>query len=142
MLSPEFSEFFQENIIWFGLLFALIAMLIIDLKKNAFGGFKKVAAVQVPLLQRDPTFLLDVSPKKDFDAGHIAESVNIAAGSFSANNALLKASTTDNIVVIDQGGYTAGPVAKKLREVGYENVFVLDGGITGWRKENFPLTTK
>jgi len=142
MLSPTFSEFFQANIIWFGALFALFAMLIIDLKKNAFGGFKKVSVAQLPLLQRDPTFLLDISPKKDFDTGHIADSINIPASSFSADNKLFKAPTTDNIVIIDQGGYTAGPVAKKVRAAGYENVFVLDGGIVSWRKENFPLTLK
>ena len=142
MLSPIFSEFFQANIIWFGALFALFAMLIIDLKKNAFGGFKKISAVQLPLIQRDPTFLLDISPKKDFDGGHIADSINIPASSFSADNTLLKASTTDNVVVVDQGGYSAGPIAKKLRAAGYENVFVLDGGIVSWRKENFPLTLK
>lgn len=142
MLSPAFSEFFQENIIWFGALLALIVVLIIDLKKNAFGGFKKISAVQLPLLQRDPTFLIDISSKKDFDTGHIADSVNISANSFSTENKLFKASTTDNIVVVDQGGFTAGSIAKKLRAEGYENVFVLDGGITSWRKENFPLTTK
>lgn len=142
MLSPLFSEFFQANIIWFGALFAVFAMLIIDIKKNSFGGFNKISATQVPLLQRDPTFLLDVSPKKDFNTGHIADSINIPATSFSADNTLFKASTTDNIVIVDQSGFTVGPVAKKLRIAGYENVFVLDGGITNWHKENFPLTVK
>ena len=142
MLSPAFSEFFQANILWFGALFALIAMFIIDLKKNAFGGFKKITAAQLPLLQRNPTVLLDISAKKDFDTGHIADSINITANSFSTENKLFKASTSDNVVVVDQGGFTVGPVAKKLRASGYENVFVLEGGIANWRKENFPLTTK
>ena len=142
MFSPAFSEFFQANIIWFGVLFALIVMLIIDLKRNALGGFKKISVTQLPLLQRDPTFLLDISSKKDFKVGHIADSINISANEFSTKNTLFKASTTDNVVVIDQSGFTAGAIAKKIRADGYENVFVLDGGIASWRKENFPLTTK
>ena len=142
MISPTFSEFFQTNIIWFGALFALFAMLIIDLKKNAFGGFKKIAAVQLPLIQRNPTFLLDVSSNADFKVGHIADSTNIPASSFSTDNAEFKASTTDNVVVIDQSGHGVGPIAKKIRAAGFESVFVLDGGISSWRKENFPLTSK
>lgn len=142
MINPTFSEFFQANIVWFGALFALFAMLIIDVKKNSFNGLKKVSASQLPLIQRDPTFLLDISPKKDFSAGHIADSVNIPASSFSTDSLEFKASTTDNVIVIDQGGFNAGPVAKKLRAAGFEKIFVLDGGISNWRKENFPLTLK
>lgn len=142
MSNPLFSEFFQANIIWFGVIFAIVAMLILDIKKNSLGGFKKVGALQLPLLQRDPTVILDISSAKDFNEGHIADSINVPAAAFSTENNSFKASKTDNIVVVDQGGFNAGPIAKKLRTAGYEKVFVLNGGIAGWRKENFPLTSK
>ncbi|MGH1541375.1 MAG: rhodanese-like domain-containing protein [Arenicella sp.] len=137
-----FSEFFQANLIWFGLLFALIAMLLIDIKKNAFTGSKKVSAAQMPILQREPTYLLDVSSSKDFSAGHIAESINIPSASFSVEDTLFKANKEQNVVVIDQSGMNAGNVAKKLRSAGFTKVYILEGGLTAWRKDNFPLTTK
>lgn len=137
-----FSEFFQANLMWFGALLALIVMLILDIKKNSLGGFKKVGALQLPLLQRDPTVLIDISAEKEFKTGHIADSINLPAASFSAENKLLPNAKDENVVVIDQTGLSAGPVAKKLRDAGFLNVFVLDGGLANWRKENFPLTSK
>ena len=134
-----FVQFFQENFLWFAFLFALIVILIIDIMKNNFGGFKRVLPIDVPLLQREPLFLLDVNAKKDFDFGHIAGSVNIPSSSFSVDDKVFNAKKDQAVLVIDQNGLTANPIAKKLTHDGFEKVYVLSGGIVAWEKENFPL---
>lgn len=137
-----FAEFFQANLIWFGLLFALFAMLFIDIQRNSLSGFKKVPAAQVPLLQRESAFLLDISSNKEFSDGHIAGSVNIPAKTFSVDDKTFKANKEEPVIIIDQTGMQASGVSKQLSKAGFAKIFVLDGGIAGWRKENFPLTTK
>jgi len=85
------TDFFQENLLYFGVFFALIAMLAFDIKKNSLGGTAKVFPTKVPLLQKNGSlFILDVSPEKTFNNGHIAESINIPASSFNAEHKLLK----------------------------------------------------
>jgi len=135
-----FAEFFQENIFFFAALLVLVVLLLIDLKKNSLGGVAKVFPSKVPLLQRQgDLFILDVSPQKAFENGHIADSVNIPANTFSVENKLLKAEHSQPVLVVCQSGMNAGSIAKKLKTAGFEKVSILDGGIMGWQKDNFPL---
>jgi rhodanese-related sulfurtransferase len=124
---------------WFLILLVMIIFLIIDVARNNFGNFKRVLPIDVPLLQRDPIFMLDVNTEKDFEFGHIAGSINIPSKSFSIDDKSFKAKKNQAVLVIDQSGLTANPIAKKLADNGYEKVFVLAGGIAAWQKENFPL---
>jgi len=138
-----FAEFFQENILYFGIFFALIAILIFDIKTNSFGGTKKVFPAKVPLLQRDGSlFILDVSPKNAFKGGHIAGSVNIPANTFKPDDKSFSVEADQKILIVDQNGMQAGGVAKKIKNAGFTDVAILDGGIMSWQKENFPLAKK
>lgn len=135
-----FAEFFQQNLMWFGLLFAMVAMLFIDIKRNSLGGVKKIPCGEVPVLQRDPTLIIDISKSNEFKIGHIADSINIPASSFSIEHKKLQnTDKSTNIIVVDQTGMTAGAIAKKIIDAGYSNTSVLDGGILNWRKDNFPI---
>jgi len=138
-----FAEFFQQNILYFGLLFALIAILSFDIRNNSLGGAKKVFPSKVPFLQRDDgLFILDVSPQKSFESGHIGGSINIPANKFKPEDKLFKVEPEQKILVVDQNGMHAGGVAKKIKAAGFDDVVILDGGIISWQKENFPLVKK
>ena len=138
-----FIEFFQENLLYFGLLFSLVLILAFDIQKNSLGGTKKVFPSKVPFLQKEQElFILDVSPKKSFDSGHILGSINIPANQFSAEEKQLGDATNQTILVVDQNGMHAGGVANKIKKAGFSDVLILDGGISAWQKENFPLTKK
>ena len=136
-----FLEFFQENLLYFGLLLTLILMLAFDIQKNSLGGTKKVFPSKVPFLQKEQElFILDVSPKKSFETGHILGAINIPANKFSAEEKQFNIADNQTILVVDQNGMHAGGVANKIKKAGFTNVLILDGGISAWQKENFPLT--
>lgn len=136
-----FLEFFQENLLYFGLLLTLILMLAFDIQKNSLGGTKKVFPSKVPFLQKEQElFILDVSPKKSFETGHILGAINIPANKFSAEEKQFNIADNQTILVVDQNGMHAGGVANKIKKAGFANVLILDGGISAWQKENFPLT--
>ncbi len=136
-----FIEFFQENLLYFGLLLTLVLMLAFDIQKNSLGGTKKVFPSKIPFLQKEQElFILDVSPKKSFEIGHILGAINIPANKFSAEEKIFNVKNDQTVLVVDQNGMHAGGVAKKIKKAGFTNVLILDGGITAWQKENFPLT--
>ena len=136
-----FIEFFQENLLYFGLLLTLVLMLAFDIQKNSLGGTKKVFPSKIPFLQKEQElFILDVSPKKSFEIGHILGAINIPANKFSAEEKTFNVKNDQTVLVVDQNGMHAGGVAKKIKKAGFTNVLILDGGITAWQKENFPLT--
>ena len=61
---------------------------------------------------------------------------------FSAEVGKLGIADTDTIVVYDGPGiFTAPRVWWLFRTMGAKNVFVMDGGIDGWKKEGRPLQT-
>ena len=136
-----FIEFFQENLLYFGLLITLILILAIDIQKNSLGGTKKIFPSKVPFLQKEEElFILDVSPKKSFEAGHISDSINIPSTKFSIEEKQFNPEKDQTILVVDQNGMHAGGAANKIKKAGFANVLILDGGIVNWQKENFPLT--
>lgn len=135
-----FAEFFQENLLLFGILSTLIIVLTIDIIRSNFGNFKRVLPIDVPLLQRDTLFMLDINLEKDFQTGHIAGSTNIPAKNFSGDEKTFTAKIDEPILIIDQSGLSANPIAKKLADSGFKKVYVLSGGLAAWQKENFPLT--
>ena len=116
-------------------------MLAFDIQKNSLGGTKKVFPSKVPFLQKEQElFILDVSPSKSFETGHILGAINIPANKFSAEEKQFNAENNQTILVVDQNGMHAGGVANKIKKAGFANVLILDGGISAWQKENFPLT--
>jgi thiosulfate/3-mercaptopyruvate sulfurtransferase len=98
-------------------------------------------------------------PKAEYVAGHILGAVfydqdaiaDLTSGlphtipspeSFAESVGKLGISETDTIVVYDGPGiFTAPRVWWLLRTMGAQSVFVLDGGIDGWKAEGRPVTT-
>lgn len=109
------------------------------------------AAWYLPAQKRDP--------KAEYAAGHIPGAVfydqdaiaDLTSGlphtipspeSFAESVGRLGISETDTIVVYDGPGiFTAPRVWWLLRTMGAQSVFVLDGGIDGWKAEGRPVTT-
>jgi thiosulfate/3-mercaptopyruvate sulfurtransferase len=109
------------------------------------------AAWYLPAQARDP--------KAEYAAGHIPGAVfydqdaiaDLTSGlphtipspeSFAQSVGKLGISETDTIVVYDGPGiFTAPRVWWLLRTMGAHSVFVLDGGIDGWKAEGRPVTT-
>ncbi|MCV9996986.1 3-mercaptopyruvate sulfurtransferase [Pararhizobium sp. YC-54] len=98
-------------------------------------------------------------PKAEYAAGHIPGAVfydqdaiaDLTSGlphtipspaSFAQSVGKLGISESDTIVVYDGPGiFTAPRVWWLLRTMGAKTVFVLDGGIDGWKAEGRPVTT-
>ena len=109
------------------------------------------AAWYLPAQKRDP--------KAEYVAGHIPGAVfydqdaiaDLTSGlphtipspeSFAESVGKLGISENDTIVVYDGPGiFTAPRVGWLLRSMGAKSVFVLDGGIDGWKAEGRPVTT-
>jgi thiosulfate/3-mercaptopyruvate sulfurtransferase len=110
------------------------------------------AAWYLPAQQRDP--------KAEYAAGHIPGAVFFDHDALSdpssglphtlappealaASLGALGIARTDTIVVHDGPGFFSAPRAWwMLRIMGAENVFVLDGGLDGWKAKGLPLTTE
>lgn len=131
-------KFIIDN--WMLIVLTLVSgtMLFMPLIQGASGsGIPADRAVQ--LINREKAVLIDVSEPAEFAAGHAPGSRNIPVGDLER----LLPDTVKNkalpVILTCQTGARAGRVAATARKLGYEQTFVLSGGLSGWRTANLPV---
>ena len=139
----QFVEFVTNNLIlrliWVGLLGAIV----LGWFKSRFSAIKQVNPQQLThLVNREDGHVVDIRALKDFNQGHIAGSVHLAAEKAKQGEFVgLEKFKSDPIILVCVSGMTAQSIANGLVKAGYEQVNVLSGGITAWQNANLPLTT-
>ena len=88
-----------------------------------------------------PHAVFDVRERGEFNAGQIANAISLPRSQIEFRIAELVPDRRISIVVYDEGEGRAALAAKSLAEFGYENVSILDGGLLGWTKGEFPTVS-
>jgi len=92
------------------------------------------------LIQTDEApLILDVRSSKEYSEGHIPGAVNIPYDQLADHLSDLHAAKTDEIVVHCQSGHRAGIAEKTLTNAGYSNVRDLDGHMSAWKRDGYPI---
>ncbi len=104
-------------------------------------GYKALKPAELTALMNtiEDAVVVDISPSADFEKGHIAGSRNVQASQFGPEHKLVAGAAHKPVVVVCRSGMTAQGAAKKLKKAGFEQVYVLDGGIAAWRQAELPL---
>ena len=136
-----FLDFAIQNWYLFALLAVIILLLAFDPSNRMVGSAKKISASQLPLLQhRQSAVVVDVRNKEEFKAGHIGESMHFPADSLESSLKKLNKYKDKPVVLVCQSGMRAGKASGILKKNDFSDLYVLDGGIAAWSKENMPLT--
>ncbi len=96
----------------------------------------------VMLINRKDAVVVDVREKKEFDTGHIVDSINIPLAKLKQRITELKKHQEKPVVVVCKQGQQSGDAAKTLQEAGHIEVVRLSGGITEWKSQSLPLVQK
>ncbi len=86
--------------------------------------------------------VIDVSPVADFNRGHIVNARNFPPSRLKDPDAEVLKLKERKLLVVCKSGPTAVAAANNLRKLGATDVAVLKGGMTQWRSDQFPVTTK
>jgi len=93
----------------------------------------------VMLINRSDAVVVDVREKKEFEAGHIVDAVNIPLVKLKQRMSELKKHKDKPIIVVCKIGQQSSEASTTLKAEGYENVFRLTGGISEWKAQSLPL---
>jgi rhodanese-related sulfurtransferase len=133
----RFFEFVVNN--WF-LVGVFVLLLTLFIRNEMRRGGQSVSAQQlVDMVNRENALVLDIREKKEFQAGHIVDAVNIPYSVLESRLDELKKHRERPIVVTCKMGQSSGAAGTLLRKHGYENVSRLTGGIAEWRNQNLPV---
>lgn len=137
-----FIEFINENI-WAVLAFAItFNLLLMSIMQGQVKGVGQVSPLEMPSLQRSgKSTIIDVNSEAHFATQHIPNAINVPLEKIDANNKALMKHKNNTVIVACQSGGRSAKAARKLRELGFDNVHILRGGLMAWNKENLPTTT-
>ncbi|MDD9823030.1 MAG: rhodanese-like domain-containing protein [Gammaproteobacteria bacterium] len=121
-------------------LFAMLVVVVFLLALNPGAGSKKVSPLQLPQLQnREAAVVLDVCEPEAFKQGHIEQAINLPLGQIKDKIAKLNKHKSKPIIVACQNGSQSAKAVAILRRLEFDQLYILEGGLAAWRKENLPL---
>ncbi|MGR3983649.1 MAG: rhodanese-like domain-containing protein [Gammaproteobacteria bacterium] len=129
-------EFTTAN--WY--LFVMLGVIVLLLSLSGSRGARKVSPLQLPRMQsRESAVVVDVCEADAFKKGHIEQSINLPLGQINEKIAKLNKHKSKPIIVACHNGSLSPRAASILRRNAFSELYILEGGLAAWKKENLPL---
>ena len=136
-------EFATNNPLLVGGFVVVLGLLIWTEVMSRLRGVKELSpALAVSWINDPNAVVIDVSPVADFNRGHIVNARNFTPSRLKDPDAEVLKLKDRKLLVVCKSGPTAVAAANDLRKIGATDVAVLKGGMTQWRSDQFPVTTK
>ena len=99
-----------------------------DIKKRLDAGEKMI--------------VVDTREDNEWAKGHIPGAVHLGRGIIERDVETTIPDKNATLVLYCGGGFRSALAADNLQQMGYTNVFSMDGGIRGWREKGYPLESE
>lgn len=132
-------QFFIENIFLIAIAFFSGAMLIWPAVRSRASGPALTTLQVTQLINSKNATIVDIRPPEEFAKGSLPNARNLPADKVKDRAGELKKDKP--LIVICANGSAAGKVAAQLRSSGFNDVFVLNGGLAAWREAGLPIRT-
>jgi rhodanese-related sulfurtransferase len=135
-----YVDFVIKNWYLFLGLVIVVALLLVDPVRRRAGGIEKVSIFELSrLVSHDNAAVVDVSDEKDYRNGHIKGALGAPMNQLDNHQPRLEKLRKRPIIVVCRTGSRAPRAAMRLRAMGFEKLYALDGGMVAWEKENLPV---
>lgn len=133
-------DFIINNWYLFVALVLVLALLFGPVISQLMHGIKSVNTAQaVNLINHSKGIVVDVCEPKEFQTGHIPDSVNMPLSHLAAHASELDKHKNAPIIVSCRSGQRSVKGAVILRKHGFDSVYTLSGGMLAWQRENLPV---
>lgn len=133
----QFIEFIGNHLVLSSLWLVAFGAIVFYHQRTGSKGVGPQQAVM--LINRSDAIVVDVRDKKEFESGHIVDSINIPLAKLDQRVTELKKYQDKPVIVVCKLGQHSGDAAKKIQAAGHEQVFKLSGGVTEWKAQSMPL---
>ncbi len=133
------GEFIVNHWLLWTIFFVLLGMIVATTISNQLSGAATLSTAQaITLVNQKKGVFVDVRAASEFEKAHIADSVNLPASSLQEGMSAIK-DKQKPVIIISANGQGTLPIAKKLQENGFSEVYILKGGIHTWKEAKLPL---
>ncbi len=137
----KFLEFASSHVLLTSaLLISFFVLVFSELRRKASGLVNVEAGDAVKLINNDAV-VIDIRSADAFSRGHIVNARNIPQDELDAKLDQLQEYKATSIIAVCDAGVTTTSVVNKLRAKGFESVFGLKGGMSGWGQAGLPVVT-
>ena len=132
----EIINFLIEH---FYLSIPLLTVLVLLILSNAKKGGKKISCqTLISMTNQNRALIIDIRDSESFNAGHITASKNIPQNELTRRINEITNIEKSVILVCDMGNISPN-AGEALKKEGFEDIYLLKGGINQWRIDNLPL---
>ena len=86
------------------------------------------------------TVVIDVRTPDEFASGHLRDAKNIPLADLPNRIGELDKSKVKTVIVVCKTGARADKALRQLKTAGFDDTYVLEGGITAWMAAGSPVT--
>jgi rhodanese-related sulfurtransferase len=132
----RYLEFILNHYILSLALAVVTYLLIQELFDTAFKKFGSVSPLLAVAKMNDGnTTIIDVREPQEFAQSHIESAVNIPLSRLPEQLSKLEAHKKDPVLIVCQNGTRSPSAGKVLTKAGFEQVFVITGGLQAWEND-------
>lgn len=132
------NTFLINNILLIAIIIVCVVSLAFPSIQRRKGGAELSSNLAIDLINHKDAQIIDLREPEAFKKAHIANSVNLPATEIQ--NCLNKIHKDRPILLVDADGRRTQMAAQLLRGVGFKDVYVLQGGLTAWRRSGVPFS--
>jgi rhodanese-related sulfurtransferase len=128
---------FILNHYWLSIALAVVTFLLIqEFFDTTFKKFDSISPLLAVTKMNDTsTVVIDVREPHEFLHNHIEQAINTPLSKLTDHIGQLETHKNDTILVACQTGTRAAAAAKTLTKAGFEQVFVITGGMQAWEND-------
>ena len=138
----RFFEFILNHYIYSLALAVVTYLLIQEFFDSAFKKYSSISPMMaVTKMNDNDTLVLDVREAPDFVQSHIESAVNTPLSKLAEHLKKISSHKQKPVLIACQNGTRSMSAAKMLTKEGFDQVFVINGGMQAW-EEDYKLPVK
>jgi len=134
----EFTS--NHTLLVLALVISFFVVVFSELRRKA-GGLVNVEAGEAVKLINNDAVVIDLRSVDAFSKGHIVNARNIPSDELDAKMNNLESIKSKPIVAVCDAGVTSTKAVTTLRSAGFDSVYGLKGGMSGWTQAGLPVVT-
>lgn len=139
----QFLQFIVNHYILSAIWISLFMMVIYSFIGARLRGYKNVnTAEAVQMINQQNAVIVDVREDNEYRSEHIINAIHIPLGYFQDRLKELDKYKDKPLIVGCKSGNRSSHACALLKKQGFEQVYNLSGGVSAWKADNLPLTSK
>jgi rhodanese-related sulfurtransferase len=108
-----------------------------SLKRGGRGGVSTAEATQ--LINRRNAVVVDVRPAGEFAKGHLPQARQVEFGELQTKLGQIVKNKSNPVLLVCQTGQQSHKALRLVKDAGFAEVHVLDGGVNAWQQAGMPV---